>query len=212
MSHPSTMALDRHHLARRPDGDVAAHVAGCLRCSDYLRALSVRPALPPSMRVRASLPAPRRSWLALRVRWVEALALASVCAIVAVVGLSGPDAPQTRAKGGPGAAVLVKRGEAPAFVWLGEGALRPGDRIRLRLSRGAFSRAEVVAGGKTLWEGALTEPETLTPVAWELADAGVETVRVVFHAGGLGGIGWSRIPAGDELAVELRLPVEAGAP
>jgi hypothetical protein len=207
--HPSHLALDRHHLARRPSGPVEAHALGCTRCSGYLEGLAARPSLPASVRVRAGEASPHRRGFRPRFLPVGAALAFSVMAfsIVAVLRGSEPGA-SLRTKGAPSVEVLVKRGVAEPFVWNGVSALLPGDRLQLRLHRSDFRRAEIQAllpehPPLVLWRGELKAPEVIPEKAWELdARGGAEHVKVIFRA---------EPPGTQELAVDLVIP-KAAAP
>jgi hypothetical protein len=175
-AHPSYYALDGVRLGGPVSPPVAAHLAACAPCSAYL-ASEAGPA--PSWLGRASVPAPARPR---RRRWAwPALALAA--AVLVLVARPRPE--PIRDKGAPAVSVFVKRGEQ-VFLWDGERAVRPGDRLRLRVGGTTYrhvSVASLPSGGApaVLYQGALGDDPLFLPLSFRVDERGhQERLSVIF--------------------------------
>lgn len=176
--HPSYYALDGVRLGGPVSPPVAAHLAACAPCSAYL-ASGAGPAPAPDWLGRASVSARtrhrrrRRAW--------PALALAAA----ALVLVARPRPEPIRDKGGPAVSVFVKRGEQ-VFLWDGERAVRPGDRLRLRVGGTTYrhvSVASLPSGGApaVLYQGALGDDPLFLPLSFRVDERGhQERLSVIF--------------------------------
>jgi len=178
-AHPSMYALDLA-AASGQQAQFADHLAGCAECAAHVRAAQERRALPDRLAALAPTPAPN-AW---RRRWAwgggAALALALVVVVVALVWARRP-APEPRgvyvaAKGGPDAALYVKRGDR-VFPWSPPERVRPGDLLRLAVVPDGFSHLTVATPGPGGWtvlfEGDVPpEREFDLPASWRVDAAG----------------------------------------
>jgi len=139
-AHPSPLQLDELH-AGKDDATVAAHVASCRACADYVAALArEREALQaewPSqvfMRRLAARAAAKPRWPRWS-RWLVAIPVMAAAAVALLVGLQPASFDTVRLKGGGSVALAlialrdgVQERNAPAFT------MRPGDQLRIELT------------------------------------------------------------------------------
>jgi hypothetical protein len=189
--HLSMFELDLYFAFEAPDARIERHVAECERCTGYLsqlRALSAGagPPPPPIRRVGPSS-SPRRP----RTRALGLTLAAGAAALVTVTALlvSTPeaDAPAVAVKGSPAVQLLVRRGDETR-PWDGNGRVRTGDALGLRVVCEDFSRVAVATlapeGGNRwlrLSDGPCPESGGALPLTLVVDDApGRERFAVVF--------------------------------
>jgi hypothetical protein len=204
-SHPSYLELDRYHLGGEAGGSpsLRAHLAGCPRCAGYLTALrSTRDSGTPEWLARLSAVPPRTQGLGSSPgarstgrRWIRRAAVtllaSSAAAVVLALPRSGPplrpEPPLLLEKGEPAVTVFLKRAER-VWQWDGRSVLRPGDRLRLKISAAGYGYVAIGAPDaephrvRLLYEGPLTSsgPDTLLPSSWEVdAQPGPEVLHVL---------------------------------
>lgn len=188
-------------LGAPPSRETAVHLGACERCGGYVdlaraqRAAlgAAAAALPPWLaKVGAELPsdvragtpvrAPRSVSWRLPPRWALATGVGVALAMGAWLwsgvqterrGASEP-LPYVAAKGAPGVAVYVMRGER-VFLWNGVDAVREGDRIRLAVAASVYRHVVVCTrrdhGLVTLYRGEISGTSDL-PVAWTIDGEG----------------------------------------
>jgi hypothetical protein len=186
--HPSFLALEGRHLGVT-DPALEAHVAGCERCGDYLRALSA-PLAPPSWLQALPAPSARRAWRP----WMGlSLAFAAAAALVVAVPRARQPASETtavREKGAPALAVHLKRG-ATVVVWDGHTPLREGDRVRLEVQGSGYRFVSVASASApgaaplVMYAGPLaTSGATLLPMSFRVSGGGYQEILDVVLAPG----------------------------
>ena len=179
MKHPSYLELDRLALGAA-DEQLRAHADACPSCSAHVARLRTVEAVPAWAR---SLEKPRR-----RFGWLHALALAGAATATASLGLvlvrDVAPPPYVAAKGMPSVALYVLR-DGSTTLWNGADALRPGDRIRLKVApegHGWLAVSQVRADRSLvlLHEARLTgDDEYVLPESWRLDEApGPERIHV----------------------------------
>lgn len=185
--HPSYYALDRLRLGDASAAD-RAHLEACAVCAAHLRGPREAIEPPPWLaRARGARPSPRR-------RLWPGLSLAAAAAVLVLVALgpwsreAGAPPPEVvREKGGPAVTLYVKRGDR-VFTWNGRQAVRPGDRLRLRID-GAGHRQVSVASllsdelpPVVLHDGSLAPGATFLPVGFGVDDQGHQEVLSIILA------------------------------
>jgi hypothetical protein len=173
--HPSPFELDRA-IASGQLASLEEHLASCAQCAAHVKAVQARQAIPERLLALAEAPSPRRvpwAWLGGALGAVAAL----VVSVVLVPRALGPLAnPYVGAKGGPGSALYVKRGDQ-VFPWAPPEQVRPGDLLRLVVVPDGFSHLTVatpgVSGWIVLFDGAVApEREFELPASWRVDGAG----------------------------------------
>ncbi len=185
MSHPSFLELDRLALGEGA-AQTRSHVDACARCSAHLAQLR-EPVVTPAWVLDTAAARPFRLP---RLRWLGGLVAAGAAAIAAFV-LVVPEAPPpyVAPKGRPSVAVYIARGER-SVLWNGSDALRPGDRIRLKVAPEGYSWIAVSAlahdGALGTLHRAQIDPgsEYLLPESFRLDDAaGPERIHIALDVG-----------------------------
>lgn len=178
MTHPSYLELDRHALGVGSE-ELRSHIASCGRCGAHVAQLQVDGALPAWAHEPTRKQAAVERWPRFRVRWLGGLALAGAAtAAVAIVGVRDIPAPPAyvAAKGMPTVAIYVLRDGSTA-LWNGTDALRPGDRIRLKVAPEGYGWLAVSAldsrGDRhPLHEARIAaDGDYLLPESWRIDDA-----------------------------------------
>lgn len=206
MAHPSYLELDRYHLGGETGGSpsLLAHLSGCSRCIDYLASLrSAKGSAPPEWLARIEAVPPRtpdlRAALGARSKrrpWIRratvTMLATSAAAALLVLALPRPvhppqkETPLLLEKGEPAVTVFLKRAER-VWQWDGRSVLRPGDRLRLKISAAGYGYVTIGAPDaepqrvRLLYEGPLARsgPDTLLPSSWEVdSQPGPEVLHV----------------------------------
>jgi hypothetical protein len=152
-THPSFFALDALALGSE-DAALREHLAHCEVCEAHVRKVTAGASYPVGF-----VPA-RKPYT-----WFYGLVAAASLAALTVVVL---DQDSIRAKGVPGVAVYVKRGE-DVFLWKQADPLRAGDRIRLTVEGHGLGYVRVVSEqGSVLYEGELTQDKAALPLSWRI--------------------------------------------
>jgi hypothetical protein len=195
---PTTFALDVYFAAgAQGDQKLAEHVAGCARCSAYLRQLAALAKEPVSLPPTAAQPRKRRSWVA-------AGAFVSACAAVALWLNTGDN--YVGSKGLPAVQALI-RSTGQTSVWDGKTPLRSGDAIALRTDCDRFSHVAVAVsaanGGeakrlKRIFEGSCKEHEPLPFTLVADDHPGNEQIEFVFSRAALADTALQQAIAGRE--------------
>jgi hypothetical protein len=184
VSHPSFLELDRLALG---DGTSASrsHVEACDVCSAHLARVREAAMVPEWARDAAE--ARRLRWP--RFRWLGSLAVACAAAASAIVFVV-PEQPTAylAPKGMPSVAVYVSR-DGRTMLWNGSEALRPGDRIRLKIAPEGYGwvavSARAASGAFSVLHRAQIDPagEYLLPESFRLDDAaGPEQIHIALDA------------------------------
>ena len=213
LSHPSYPELDCYHLGGEASGSpsLREHLSGCLRCGEYLASLGIaKSATPPDWLAQLGAAPPRirghRPELAARSmgrRWMRRAAgmllAASAAAVLLVLALPRSIPPPQKEtpillpKGEPAVTVFLKRAER-VWQWDGRSVLRPGDRLRLKISATGYGYVAIGAPAaephrvRLLYEGRLVSsaPDTLLPSSWEVdSQPGPEVLHVFLSRGPL---------------------------
>lgn len=194
---PTTFALDVYFAAgTESDPELAQHVAGCARCSAYLRQLAALAEAALPLQPSAARPARRsRSWL-------TAGAFVSACAAVALWLNTGDS--YVGNKGLPAVQALI-RSAGQASVWDGKTPLRAGDAIALRTDCDRFTHVTVAVaegraqrGWKRVFEGSCKEHEPLPFTLVADDRPGNEQVEIVFSRAALTDAALQQVIAGRE--------------
>ena len=152
-THPSFMILDQLALGIE-SATARDHLATCEACEAHVRKVSAGASYPVGF-----VPARKsRSWI------YGLVAAASVAVMMVAI----QDHELTRAKGGPGVAVYVKRGD-DVFLWKHAVPLRQDDRIRLNVDGHGLRYVRIVSEqGVTLYEGELVQDTAALPLSWRI--------------------------------------------
>jgi len=132
----STFELDLYWI-ERADPELAAHLAECEQCGDYLAHLDGVDARP------LALPR-RRRW------WQLGLVAAFVVAMICIVVWPRSKPPYVASKGAPSVQILVRR-DGRVHVWDGTSPLRERDSIALQVACETMSRVTVFVRERDRW-------------------------------------------------------------
>jgi hypothetical protein len=190
-AHPSFLALDKASLGLGA-ADVESHLASCEACRRYVDTVSA-PA-PQADLEQLRLRIARAPSAPSRARWVWLGApLAAAAALAVLVGVrpqpSLPERPlYIGEKGFSSVWIYVRHGSTTA-LWDGKKPVVAGDRLRMKVDPGKFTRVEVYSttdpdAPELLYRGDVRPGQSVSlPDAWEIdAEPGDERLLVVLSS------------------------------
>jgi hypothetical protein len=183
-AHPSYLELDRFALDGR-NVATAAHTASCPRCRAHLDRLGRPVAIPSWIQLVEQRDEPRwPAWLRLPRLAAVAAAGALTAAALVIAGPRTRPAAYDGVKGNPSVALYVRH-EGRVALWDGHASVETGDGLRLEVSSQGFSHVAVatIDGAEVteLYDGQLSDGETLLPASWTVDESvGTERLVVVF--------------------------------